>query len=264
MLFAREVSFLHDHADVLKSPAKMESFRRRIGEGDVFIAKNVLPREKLLKVREYLERVGRSSLPNYAKIEEGCPNFHRLNDWDERAYVKGCFRQFSFFPWNQDVFRLFEMSKDVFRMRNLLSGLSSDQFLGRKPEDGCTARLSFQFYPGGGGGLNRHVDPYDFHQYVVPIVILSKKGVDYRQGGAYVIDAKENRIDLDEQADIGDVVYFSSLMPHGVDPVDPGLAFDWDAFQGRWIMLVAVNRLAGNAAIADSADLSEKSSIQPG
>ena len=255
MLFAKKVRILEDHADLLRNSDKRLQMRDDLDSGDVFIVKNVFPRAKLIQLRDYLRQIGQSSLPNYQKIEKGAPNFHRMNVWDERSYVPGCFHQFSFFPWNQDIFHLFELARDVYRMRNLLSNLEPDKFLQRSPEDGCTARLSIQFYPKSIGGLNNHVDPFDFHQFVVPIVIMSKKGVDFHEGGAFVETSDGRRLIVDDEADIGDVVYFSAQMPHGVERIDPKEEPDWASFRGRWIMLIAVNRLMSNLEIADAINL---------
>ena len=78
----------------------------------------------------YLERILVGSLPNYRAIEPGCPNFYRLSFEDERAYVRGHFRQISFFPWNQDLFNLFSAWGPLFQLKNALAGMREDRFLG--------------------------------------------------------------------------------------------------------------------------------------
>jgi hypothetical protein len=257
-MYAKDILYIENHAEVLADATKIAEMRERIKDGHAYIARGVVPKEKLLRIREYLRKVGQSSLPNYQKIEKGCPNSHRMNDWDPRAYVQGCFHQFSFFPWNQDLHDVFKVSRDIFRMRNLLAGLPPEKFLGKEPEDGCTARISFQFYPRGTGGLNRHQDPYDFHQLSVPTLMMSKKGVDFKKGGAYVVREGGEVVLTDELMEIGDVLYFNSLTPHGVEKVDSDQSADWPAFEGRWIMLVAVNRLAENTSISNAVDLEKK------
>ena len=248
VIYARDTIEIDDHTDVVNSPPRVAALRDTLAQGDVVIARNVLPVELLLQIRRYLSGVGSSSLPNYQKIEKGCRNFHRVNLWDARSSVPACFHQFSFFPWNQDVFDLFRLAGDIYSMRNQLCGLAPGRFLERDPQAGCAARLSFQFYPKGTGGLDKHVDPYDFYQSTVPIVIMSSKGKDFLEGGAFVERRNGEHLCIDDVADIGDVVYFNSRMPHGVDRIDPQAATDWLSFEGRWMMLAAVNRLEGNAA----------------
>jgi hypothetical protein len=110
-------------------------------------------------------------------------------------------------------------------------------------------------YPRGGGYLNRHADPVDYHQLTVPIMQLSKKGDDFESGGLYVEMADGSDLILDDIAEWGDVVYFNAQCPHGVAPIDPDAAMRWHDYQGRWMLLFAVNRLAGNASIANAVDL---------
>ena len=94
-------------------------------------------------------------------------------------------------------------------------------FLGNKPEDGCTSRIAFQFYPSSQGGLNKHRDPVDYHQLSVPILIMSKKGKDFHEGGLYIEKASKEKIYLDDITEPGDVIYFNAEVPHGVDIIDP-------------------------------------------
>lgn len=243
--------------EVLNDMDQLKIIRKQVQNGDLYIVKNVVAPPLLQRIKRYLTNVGQSSLPNYQTIQAGAPNFHRINYWDERAYVQGCFHQFVFFPWNQDVFQLFERFKEVYYLKNLISNLPKTKFLGRTPEDGCTARLAFQFYPQGVGGLNKHIDPVDHHQLCVPIMILSKKGVDYEQGGLYVELKNGEKIVLDDIAEVGDVVLFNAQLVHGVDRIDPHLPEDWLSFKGRWMLLFATNKLFDNKAIANSVDLEE-------
>lgn len=254
-MFARNVLYLDDHSRVLNDDNEIKKVRENIEHGDICIARNVFPKPLIRQMIEYLIRIGSGSFPNYRKIDRGCPNFHRINLWDPRAYVQGCFHQFVFFPWNQDVFNLFEITAEVYHMKNLLSGNRRDKFLGIEPEDGCTSRLAFQFYPRGVGRLNKHSDPVDHHQLSVPTLTMSKKGVDFKEGGAYAERETGEKIYLDDLSEPGDVVYFNAIIPHGVERIDPNSKVDWLSFEGRWMLLFATNKLSGNSAIRDAADL---------
>ena len=232
----------------------VDEMRQRIEEDGVCVVRNVFTRELCDRIVAYLSRVAGSSLPNYSPIELGCPNFHRLNRDDERSYVKACFHQFSFFPWNQDVFDFFELARPVYQLRNRIVRLPADHFLGRSPDDGCSARVTFQFYPSGSGHLHRHQDPYDFHQLTVPTMALTKKGDAFHTGGAYAMGT-DGPICTDEIADPGDVVFFNAQIAHGVEMIDRDKETDWLSFRGRWMMLFAVNRLTRDSGIADAVDL---------
>ena len=143
----RNIKEIIDIEKVLNDCHEIQLIRKNIKEGDVYIVKNYFDKKLIYSIREYCKRVGQGSIPNYISIEKGSPNFHRINRLDERAYVRGSFHQFSFFPWNQDYFNLFELTKKAYALKNLTSNLRADKFLGIEPEDGCVARLSVQFYP---------------------------------------------------------------------------------------------------------------------
>jgi hypothetical protein len=251
----RTLSTIDDAAALLGDESALAAVKDHITAGDVYIARRQFDPVFMKELREYLVGVGRGSLPNYAAIEPGAPNFHRMNRADPRAYVLASFHQFVFFPWNQDVFDLFRIFAPVYHMKNRLSGLPGDRFLGVQPQDGCTARLAFQMYPRGGGFLNRHADPVDHHQLTVPILQMSRKGEDFHAGGLYVQMANGEDLMIDDITEPGDVVYFNAACPHGVKPIDPHAELRWPAFAGRWMLLFAVNRLAQNTAIGNATDL---------
>lgn len=254
-MFAREIYFIDSIRETLMDDAEMGRVREGLLKGDVYIARRFVSEECIFKIRQYLEGIGTYSLPNYRRIDRSCPNFHRIDRWDPRAHVKACVHSFSFFPWNHDVFGFFELFRPVYQLKNKLSNLPGDTFLGVEPEMDCTARLSFQYYPSGIGGLNRHQDPFDYHQVTVPVMIMSKKGKDFEEGGVYVEQEDGSKVLLDDICDYGDVIYFNAQCYHGVKKIDPRKTPDWLSQKGRWMALFAVNKLVNNTAIGDSKDL---------
>ena len=254
-ILGRTLFSIENPAALLADAGAVEDVRSRIAEGDICVARRQYEPASLDEIRRYLIAVGQGSLPNYVPIEEGSPNFHRMNRADPRAYVLGCFHQFVFFPWNQDPFDLFTLFAPVFHLKNRLSGLPAERFLGVEPEEGCTARLAFQVYPRGGGFLNRHADPVDYHQLTVPTLQMSRKGVDFHTGGLFIQLANGEDLMVDDITEPGDVIYFNAACPHGVKTIDPEAELRWPAYAGRWMLLFAVNRLASNAAIGNAVDL---------
>ena len=221
----------------------------------VCVIRRVIEPAFLERVVAYLADVGRGSLPARVPTAPACPNHHRAYRGDERSYVKGVYHQFSFFPWNEDVFDLFARFHDVYRLRNLLNGLPERAFLGHAPERGCIARLSFQYYPRGVGGMNRHADPVDVHQLVVPLMTLSRFGRDYESGGLFFENPDGARLYIDPFLEPGDMVFSLAEIPHGVDTIDPSASEDWLSFRGRWSTVFAVNRMADAPVVADPVDL---------
>lgn len=245
---------ISDISDIINSEERAAEARRSIVSGDILVARGMFDPEWVIAVRRYLIDIGRGSLPNYAPIRRGAPNFHRINRWDPRAHVVGCFHQFSFFPWNNDAWDLFEMTRRVFQAKNTISGNPADRFLDPSLTEDYSPRLSFQFYPKGTGGLNRHSDPVGEHQLTVPIMTMSHKGIDFEHGGAYV-DVDGERAHLDDLTVPGDVVFFDAGLPHGVEEIDPGVSLPWTAFEGRWMLLFAVNHVGPADERIDARDL---------
>ncbi len=244
-----------DPAAIVEDPDRVVAMRNEILEGSLVIGREAIAPDLAAGLVSYLKQVGRNSLPTYASIEIGQPNFHRLNKADERSYVEGCFHQFAFYPWNQDVFDLFAVTQDLYRLKSALSGMPPDMYLGREGHDGIVPRIAVQFYPSGGGYLNRHLDPVGAHQLAIPIVPLSTKGLDFDDGGLYVEDSEGRRSDVDDLIGPGDAAFVDARTIHGVDPIDPEADLDWLSFRGRWSMLIATNKVAGNDDVTDAEDL---------
>ena len=228
-----------------------------INKGDVYVIKRVFDEGWIENLKTYLVNVGKNSLPNYETIEIGAPNSHRINRNDSRAYVKGSFHQFVFYPWNQDYFNIFEKCKHIFFIKNLISGLKQNKFLNNIPEDNCTARIAVQCYPRGEGFLNKHSDPVDHHQLVVPMLIMSNRGEDFMDGGAFFENQNGKIINIEKDLSKGDIVIFNASLNHGVQKIDPNKNSNWINFNGRWTMLFAVNKLANNDQISNSIDQSK-------
>ncbi len=253
MLKARNLLHINYTDSILEDMTLIHSLRNNIIDGDVVIMKNVLKPSLIKDVKNYLMNLGRNSMPNYQPLTEGVMNHHRVNIWDDRSYVKGCFHQFSFFPWNQDVFNFFDITRNIFFLKNLINNQPKDRFI--KPENGCAVRLSFQFYPRGTGGMNKHCDPVDHHQLTVPTLVMSQRGVDYETGGVYVENKNGVLVFIEDECDIGDVILFNAQIPHGVKMIDEHKEIDWLSFEGRWMMIFATNKLSTNQAVANAIDL---------
>ena len=219
------------------------------------VIKGTISKYKIQQIIQYLKRIGSNSLPNYIPIEKNCPNFHRINMNDERAYVEGCFHQFSFFPWNQDLLHLFELFKDVYHLKNSINDQPIGKYLGKELEQDCIARLSFQFYPAGAGYLNKHQDPVGDNQLAVPILIMSQKGKDFTSGGLYAMTSTKGKLYADEIAEPGDIVLINPKLPHGVDIIDSETEPNWLTFNGRWMMIAATNKMQGSNIVADAIDI---------
>ena len=223
--------------------------------------KNIIYKKKINKLKKYLIKIANNSLPEYHPIKIGAQNHHRIVNEDPRSIVKGAFHQFSFFRWNQDMFDVFSIFEKGFWIKNLLSSRNKDDFLAIKPnlKEDFVARVSIQFYPSGKGYLNEHSDPVGSHQISAPLVIMSDKGAkkDFLTGGSYVYSKKNKKIYIEDISNVGDFVIYDSSIPHGVELIDKKAKekHHWSDFKGRWVAVLATNKIAGSNIINDSIDL---------
>lgn len=252
---AKNVETIVFSRDFLKNRAQLEEMRKGIDSYTVYVLKNVIDPELIDQVKRYLKNIGSGSLPTYHFLQEGCPDFHRVHQFDDRSYVKSLMHQFVFHPWNQNVMNFFEEMKNIYYLKNALAGFPSDAFLENTPKDGHISRLSFHCYPKGGGCINKHADPVGDHQNNVPVLQMSTKGVDYEEGGLYVEGIGGDIIDIDSMIEKGDVLFFNAEIIHGVAPIDPGKKLDWLSFEGRWMMLASVIKSFDNENTANSLNL---------
>ena len=244
---------------IFKSKKELKKITKLISEGNLIIFRKFINSKKVEQIKKYLTVLAKNSLPNYEKIHSQTHNHHRVMRSDERSHVKGAFHQFSFFPWNQDVFNFFDLFNEGFYLKNLISNNKKNQYLSTKPKS-ITARVCFQFYPAGEGYLNCHSDPVGKHQITAPILVMSKKGLkgDFKKGGSYVLNKNKKKIFIERYANIGDIVMYNAKIPHGVEIIDPQKKVNWLDFKGRWMMLFATNKLYHNKIIKNSKDFEKK------
>jgi hypothetical protein len=218
------------------------------------LCKNIFNREKLISLRHYLIGVMGGSLPAYYPIEEGCANFFRLNFDDPRSKVPTKSVQFNFFPWNQDFFAIFDSYGLLFEIRNEANKLIFNcEELSDPSSEGLIHRLAVQYYPAGGGYLSGHSDPIGAHQVYIANIVMSEFGVDYSDGGLFI---KENeggeKVYVEREGGIGDVVLFRADLIHGVDPINVLDEFNPLSGKGRWMLLSALTKPSKSNLLPDA------------
>ena len=50
---------------------------------------------------------------------------------------------------------------------------------------------------------------------------LSTRGVDYKQGGFYFVDGEDNKLDIEDKVNAGDIGLFYASIRHGLNTIDP-------------------------------------------
>jgi hypothetical protein len=110
-------------------------------------------------------------------------------------------------------------------------------------------------YPRGGGFMVPHRDMYAQVAtreagltYFQPLLLLTEKGVDFQEGGAYV-EVDDERFYYEDFCQAGDVVVYDGRSVHGVADVDPLSDLDLVRCSGRLVALASLFRhLTGGAS----------------
>jgi hypothetical protein len=103
-------------------------------------------------------------------------------------------------------------------------------------------------YPRGGGFMAVHRDTHfpgiidaqigkPFYQVSV---LLSHKNVDFFSGGGFVLNSREEKVDLETQGGFGSLVIFDGRTYHGVDDVDLDQVIDFSRSDGRLAAFVSL------------------------
>jgi len=148
--------------------------------------------------------------------------------------------------FDEDIFGMHALFRRLIQFRNLLYKLPKD-FTVNGTEDGMWSASRINHYPRGGGFMATHTDvgtnsiaeDMGMERYVQLLLLLTKKGVDFHEGGAY-IDLDGKRYLFEDECEIGDVVIYDGRVNHGVEEIDPMEPLDMSSFAGRHVALVTL------------------------
>lgn len=130
--------------------------------------------------------------------------------------------------------------KIMLSVRNQLMKLTEN--FGQKPQDDrFWNACRIHHYPRGGGFMVMHKDSH-FPQVVASQmgkpyyqiqVLLSRKTVDFMNGGGFVISGRGEKVDLETEGGLGAMVIFDGRTDHGVDDIDTDEVIDFSKPDGR-------------------------------
>jgi len=164
-----------------------------------------------------------------------------------------CYRTIYFSLNFAERFLLRNTFTTLARVRNLVAGLPINYAI-NNDSDGFWTPARIHHYPKGGGFLVQHRDSFipivqqsgGVLSYAQPIVVMSRRGIDYSDGGGFVLDSRGERVYYEDYCELGDIILYTGDTIHGVEDVDPHLAFDQKSFDGRLSGLVTLYRRAGS------------------
>ncbi|MEM9201947.1 MAG: hypothetical protein AAGC53_09820 [Actinomycetota bacterium] len=227
----------HDFFELVRNSP--DEFMERIHSPETFVIKRFIEPELALRIRQTAFDSGLASEPSWHPLVEGCPDYHRVHDNYEKAYVKTRMHTFyyhGYYPQNDE---LFELMQDIFDLKSRMGGYAEGAFRRTTPSDGVVSRVLMHNYWRGGGYQSEHEDPTSEFALVQTLIQASRPGVDYRSGGLYVrLEESGEKFYVDPHTELGDLMVLSPGIRHGVEPVDPDVVDgDWRSNDGRWVIM---------------------------
>lgn len=226
---------------------QIDNIKKAIANNEAVVVKNVIAKNILLDIKRYLLNVGTNSMPSYHALDKKIQDHHLILNNHPDSYVESYVHKFYFYPWNQNIFDFFNVFKPIFQIKNLITNLDKDEFFINNPlESDFVLRCVFHHYPLGGGYIARHADTVGVHQAVTAITALSDKGVDFSSGGLYIVDKDGNKLFVDDELKMGNVLFFNPEIVHGVDDIQGKTKGGFFDINGRWIMIAATIKTVKN------------------
>ena len=239
----REISFAEFRQKVTsQDPDFVHDITQSIYAGDAWFLRGAFPRTFMQELKEKTIAWCRERPSSFHKMIEGCPDFHRMIDPETgRQYsFQAAKHSAYFYPWNDDPLKIFPPVWERWGLIKFLSGQRVDEYTRNTPKDGVIDRIQVVRYPSGAGMLETHSDPY-LHQRLIISGYMSKRGEDYETGGFYLIGADDQRVDMENRIEVGDMCIAYATVLHGVEVVDAHKTLDWNSRTGRWFLSMYSN-----------------------
>lgn len=217
--------------------------------GKVILIKNAYSKEFVSNLKKEVMNFWKNNPDTFYKMKEGCKDFHRIITPEKaKNYSIGAVKHATyFFPWNDNPCKI---NKEIFERWGYIKkvyGLRFDEFQKNTPKDGKVDRIQIAVYPPGLGELETHTDPINNAPCAVSGYLSSINNNDFSSGGFYCLDPKENKIDIENKIDVGDMAFFCATVKHGVAAIDKdnlivkNNEYDWNSGEGRWFLGLYTN-----------------------
>ena len=210
--------------------------------------------------RQGLERLGARFDPGADSLVDhksrapeplAIPNYQRLmmGEWGEAETQHSFWMRLFYNPlWNEDCYGMHSVFRRLVRLRNLVQDTREDYCL-EGPESGIYTLSRIHQYPAGGGFLASHRDSVaarvpitgGLSDYFQVLLVMSRRGQDFTQGGGYWIQ-DGRRVLYEDFCEPGDVLIYNSQTLHGVACVDPHLPADLSSLADRYSATVTLYR----------------------
>ena len=225
----------YDYTDFKKKLSKLNFVLNSIDQlsaGYIIILKNSIKSNFLDNAKKKLIKFAQETKPINPKIKSGIKNgFYVSKNLSNKGY-KTVDKSFYFFSWNKDKLKIYKRIIEIYKPLKILNGLKKNEITKNKPKDGIIERLHIINYPLNSGQITRHYDPVNVSIFNFGIY-ATEYGIDYKDGGFFVLDKKNKKILIDKKIKKTDIVLFFPSIIHGVDKVKTTKLKKSD---GRWFI----------------------------
>lgn len=202
---------------------KIKGLVSALSMGSMLVIKNVLTEKNLLELNNNFIEFQQREVSSFQKIFDGTPNFWRdITEEASTNYAVPQVKKTSYwFPWNSESQLVYSLLTPIFRILKALGGKSPLEFESNIPSTGKIDRIQIVHYPPGSGKLDAHHDPKDAQRLIMS-GYMTKEGVDFKGGGFWALNSKDEKINLEPYLNRGDFGTCYAEIIHGVDPTQSG------------------------------------------
>ena len=224
---------------ILKKDDKSEKFLNDIFKGNSLIIKNVFNKKEIIDLKDSIFNIENNQKEQNFRMLDECPNFHVSNKKNNIAPIKDNYDETAhshyFFRWNKDEINIFLKFDKIWDLIKIFSGLEKDSYKLNKPKDLIVDRIQVIRYPLNEGYITTHCDASAWQKLNIG-VCFNEKGKEFNEGGLYLLDKNENKINIEDKLEIGDCFCWIPTIFHGVDipKLDNEKNKNWNSKSGRW------------------------------
>ena len=208
---------------------------RDLSNGSFLIIQKCFSNEEIDFLKETGINLMNSKESSFHKMDRKIPNFWRdiTSEHSHKYGVPVVKKSMYFFHWNGED-KLFNLINKRWDIIKILGGRESSFGKSTFPEDGYIDRIQLVEYPYGTGYLAPHQDP-DHNQRCFISGYMSKIGVDFKSGGFWALNQNNQKVNLENQLEVGDMGIGSAKIVHGVDKIDDEIS------SKRWFLGLYTN-----------------------
>ena len=212
-----------------------ENLVRDLSNGSFLIIEKCFSKNEIDFLKETGNNLMNSQKSSFYKMDKKIPNFWRdiTSEHSHKYGVPVVKKSMYFFHWNGED-KLFELINKRWDIIKILGGRESSFGKSTLPQDGYIDRIQLVEYPCGTGYLAPHQDP-DHNQRCFISGYMSKIGIDFKTGGFWALNKNNEKVNLEDQIEVGDMGIGSAKIVHGVDQIDDQIS------SKRWFLGLYTN-----------------------